>query len=452
MPQYLIRQAKAVVGYEIPQDIRIHDGVIVAIAPTLDRESDDELIDASHCVVYPGFVNTHHHLAQSILKGVPAGLNQGLGEWLASVPYRFWPRITPDVMYVAAKLGLYEQLRSGVTTCADHHYLYHANTSPELEDAVWRAAEDLGIRLVLCRGAATAQGSHKGMKDSGINPETLDLSLDRLDASYKRYHDASPFSMRRLVVAPTSLIHTSPAEDLRSYAQWARECNLLRHSHLLEVSFDEQMAQQNFGMSAIDYAAKCDWLGDDVWFAHLVQVDEHAIELLAQTQTRIAHCPTSNCRLGSGIAPVLAMENAGIPITLGVDGSASSENASMLQELNLAWLLHRTHSGPAATKVEQVLKWGTQNGAELLGVKTGQIAEGYAADLVLYSLDAPRFAGVHSLLEAPILCGEPVLIKHSFVNGKRVIENGHVLGVDEFELIREVKHAVQDLLARAPSN
>tara|TARA_R110001606_G_scaffold285414_1_gene433637 strand:- start:3726 stop:5084 length:1359 start_codon:yes stop_codon:yes gene_type:complete len=452
MPQYLIRQAKAVFGYEFPQDIRIKDGVISAIAPTLNRELDDELIDASHCVVYPGFVNTHHHLAQSILKGVPAGLNQGLGEWLASVPYRFWPQITPDLMYVAAKLGLYEQLRSGVTTCADHHYLYHATTSPELEYAVWRAAEDLGIRLVLCRGGATVQGSHKGMQDSGIVPESLDLSLDRLDASYKRYHDASSFSMRRLVVAPTSLVHTSPAEDLRSYAQWAKERKLLRHSHLLEVSFDEQMAQQNFGMSAIDYAAHCDWLGDDVWFAHLVQADAHAIELLAQTKTRIAHCPTSNCRLGSGIAPVLAMEKAGIPITIGVDGSASSENASMLQELNLAWLLHRTQGGPAATNVTQVLKWGTQNGAELLGLKTGQITEGYAADLVLYSLDAPRFSGVHSLLEAPILCGEPALIKYSFVNGKQVVENGQVLGVDEAELIQDVKAAVLELLAKSPVN
>lgn len=452
MPQYLIRQAKAVAGYELPQDIRIKDGVIAAISSTLERESGDDLIDASGCVVYPGFVNTHHHLAQSILKGVPAGLNQGLGEWLASVPYRFWPQITPDLMYIAAKLGLYEQLRSGVTTCADHHYLYHASTSPELEDAVWRAAEDLGIRLVLCRGGATVQGSHKGMQDSGIVPESLDLSLDRLNASYKRYHDASPLSMRRLVVAPTSLVHTSPAEDLRGYAQWAKERNLLRHSHLLEVSFDEQMAQQNFGMSAIDYAGHCDWLGDDVWFAHLVQADVHAIELLAQTKTRIAHCPTSNCRLGSDIAPVLAMEKVGIPITLGVDGSASSENASMLQELNLAWLLHRTQGGPTATNVAQVLKWGTQNGADLLGLKTGQIAEGYAADLVLYSLDVPRFSGVHSPLETPILCGEPALIKHSFVNGKRVVENGQVLGVDEGKLVHDVKAAVLELLARSPAN
>lgn len=450
MPQYLIRQAQAVFGFDTPQDIRIKEGVIHAIASNLDPELDDTLINASQCVVYPGFVNTHHHLAQAILKGVPAGLNQGLGEWLASVPYRFWPKITPDLMYVAAKLGLYEQLRSGVTTCADHHYLYHATTSPELEDAVWRAADDLGIKLALCRGGTTTVGTHKGMQDSGIDPETLELSLDRLDTSYRKYHDGSPLSKRRLVVAPTSLVHTSSAEDLRAYAQWAKARGLKRHSHLLEVSFDEQMAQQRHGMSAIDYAAHCDWLGDDVWFAHLVQANDDAIVKLAKTGTRIAHCPTSNCRLGSGIAPVLTMQQAGMPITVGVDGSASSENASMLQELNLAWLIHRAVGGPDATTIEQVISWGTRNGAELLGLKTGRIEVGYAADLVMYSLDAPRFAGVHSPLEAPVLCAEPATIAYSFVNGDIVVEQGLVNGVDERELVEDVQKAVLDLLARAP--
>ncbi|MBJ7537494.1 amidohydrolase family protein [Marinomonas transparens] len=451
MPQYLIRKAQAVFGYSSTQDIRFKNGVITDIGESLTVHADDVQIDASNCVLYPGFINTHHHLAQSILKGIPAGLNQGLGEWLVSVPYRFWPHITPDLMYVAAKLGLYEQLRSGVTTCADHHYLYHSTTSPELEDAVWRAADDLGIKLVLCRGGATTQGSHKGMQGSKIVPETLSLSLDRLDASYKHYHDDSPFSMRRLVVAPTSLIHTSPAEDLKVYAQWAKDRQLKRHSHLLEVSFDEEMAQQRFGMGAIDYAAHCDWLGEDVWFAHLVKADHNAIKLLAQTKTRIAHCPTSNCRLGSGVAPAIAMEKTGIPITVGVDGSASSESASMLQELNLAWLLHRSQGGPEATNVNQIIHWGTSNGADLLGLITGRIEVGYAADLVLYSLDAPRFAGVHSPLEAPILCGEPALIKHSFINGKQVVENGNVLGVDGDELVQEVRSAVLTLLEREAS-
>ncbi len=448
MTQYFIHQAEAVFGFDQPVSIRLKDGVIADIGESLVATDQDTVIDASQCVIYPGFVNTHHHLAQSILKGIPAGLNQGLGEWLASVPYQFWPHITPDLMYVAAKLGLYEQLRSGVTTCADHHYLYHKTTSPELEEAVWQAAEELGMRFVLCRGGATVQGSHKGMKDSRIEPETLTLSLDRLETSYKHHHDASLHSMKRLVVAPTSLIHTSPEADLRTYAAWAKQRNLKRHSHLLEVSFDEQMAQQKFGMSAIDYAAHCDWLGNDVWFAHLVKADQYAIDLLAATGTSIAHCPTSNCRLGSGIAPAIAMEQAGMKITLGVDGSASSENASMLQELNLAWLIHRSQHGPEVTNIEQVIRWGSENGAALLGLKTGCLVEGYAADLVIYSLQTPRFSGVHSRLEAPVLCGEPAQIAYSFVNGKLVVEQGQVLGVDEEKLVEDVRDACKILLEK----
>ncbi|BFM50397.1 amidohydrolase family protein [Marinomonas sp. THO17] len=449
MTQYFIHQAEAVFGFERPVSIRLRDGIIADLGEDLAATDQDMVIDASQCVVYPGFVNTHHHLAQAILKGIPAGLNQGLGEWLVSVPYQFWPHITPDLMYIAAKLGLYEQLRSGVTSCADHHYLYHAATTPELEEAVWQAAQDLGVRFVLCRGGATAQGSHKGMKGSTIQPESLSLALTRMEKSYQQHHDDSALSMKRLVVAPTSLVHTSPAEDLKAFAQWAKVRGLKRHSHLLEVGFDEQIAQQKFAMRAIDYAAHCDWLGDDVWFAHLVKADEYAIQRLAQTGTGIAHCPTSNCRLGSGIAPAIAMEQAGMKITLGVDGSASSENASMLQELNLAWLLHRSQAGPEATKIEQVIRWGSENGADLLGLKTGQLAQGYAADLVIYSLDSLRYAGVHSRLQGPVLCAEPAKIAYSFINGKLVVEQGKVLGVDEAKLQQEVNEACDDLISRA---
>lgn len=452
MSQYFIHQAEAVFGFDHPVSIRIKNGIIADIGDRLVATDQDIIIDASQCVVYPGFVNTHHHLAQSILKGVPAGLNQGLGEWLASVPYQFWPHITPEHMYAAAKLGLYEQLRSGVTTCADHHYLYHAATTPELEEAVWQAASDLGVRFILCRGGATAQGSHKGMQGSAIQPESLSLALARMETTYQQHHDDNPFSMKRLVVAPTSLVHTSPVEDLRAFAEWAKVRGLKRHSHLLEVGFDEQMAQQKFAMSAIDYAAHCDWLGEDVWFAHLVKADEYAIQRLAQTGTGIAHCPTSNCRLGSGIAPAITMEQAGMKITLGVDGSASSENASMLQELNLAWLIHRSQHGPEATNIEQVIRWGSENGADLLGLKTGQLAQGFAADLVIYSLASPRYAGVHSRVEAPVLCGEPAKIAYSFVNGKLVVKQGDVVGVNDVRLQQEVNEACQDLLARAISS
>lgn len=449
---YLIRDASAVFSSTSPDasDIRIRDNRIVELGRGLLQIEDETLIEARGCVVWPGLVNTHHHLAQSLLKGVPEGLNQGLGDWLGSVPYRFWPHITPELMYHAARLGMYEMLRSGVTTCADHHYLYHRDTSPELEAAVWQAADELGMRLVLCRGFATETGSHKGMARHAIQPETLEQVLQRLDASLACYHQPQADAMRRLVVSPTSLIHSTGPVALETLADYARANGLRRHSHLLEVAFDDQQARSKYGLSAIDYAAEQDWLGPDVWFAHLVHSDAQVIARLAESGTGIAHCPTSNCRLGSGIAPVPAMAAMQVPVGIGVDGSASSESGSMLQELNLAWLLHRAVAGPAATSPEQVLRWGSAGGAALLGfADLGEIAVGKLADLVLYDLQQPRFAGVHSTLMAPLLCGEPATLRYGFVNGRLVVEEGRVAGLDEADLIRQVQASVQALLAMA---
>lgn len=449
---YLIQNAVGIASPESPdaQDIRVRDGRITELGRNLEPtpEQPEILVNASGCVIWPGLVNTHHHLAQSIMKGVPEGLNQGLGEWLSSVPYRFWPKVTPELMYHAARLGLYELIRSGTTTCADHHYLYHATTSPELEEAVWQAAEELDIRLVLCRGNATETGSHEGMIEHRIEPESIEQIIDRLEATRRKHHQSGPDAMKKLVVAPTSLIHSSSPEGLKAQAQWARENDLKMHSHLLEVNFDELQARKKYGLSAIDYAESCDWLGPDVWYAHLVYSDSHAIERLAKTGTGIAHCPTSNCRLGSGIAPLINMVAAGVPISLAVDGSASAESGSMLQELNLTWLIHRAAHGPDATTLEQVLDWGSRGGAELLGLNaTGSLAVGKAADLVLYDIDKPRFAGVHTPLMAPLMCGEPVHVRDSFVQGRRIVKNGQIDGLDEGELTRKVQESVAQLLA-----
>ncbi|HCW91291.1 MAG TPA: amidohydrolase [Marinobacter sp.] len=451
---YLIRNATAIHTQDTPgaRDIRIRNGRITEMGRGLTPlpEQPETVIDASGCVIWPGLVNTHHHLAQSIMKGVPGGLNQGLGEWLSSVPYRFWPKVTPELMYHAARLGLYEMIRSGATTCADHHYLYHSNTSPELEDTVWQAAEELGIRLVLCRGSATETGSHEGMIEHRIEPETIDQVIDRLDATRKKHHQSGADAMKKLVVAPTSLIHSSTPEGLRIQARWAREHGLRMHSHLLEVEFDEIKAREKYRQSAIDYAEACDWLGPDVWYAHLVHSNPRAVERLAATGTGIAHCPTSNCRLGSGIAPVVDMQKAGVPVSLAVDGSASAESGSMLQELNLAWLIHRATHGPDATTLEQVLDWGTRGGANLLGLQdTGSLSVGKQADLVVYDIDQPRFAGVHSTLLAPLMCGEPVQVRDSFVQGRRIMKDGHVAGLDERELTRKVQEGVARMLAEA---
>ena len=445
---YLIKKIASVYGHgRNVTDIRIDGNRITEVGSQLMPHAGEAIIDGRHCVAYPGFINTHHHLAQSVLKGIPAGLNQPLSEWLASVPYQYWPHMEPELIYYAAKLGLYESLRSGVTTCADHHYLYHKHSSAEVEDALWQAADELGMRFVLCRGGANVVGSHKGLANAGIEPETLDQTLSRLQHSLSKYHQTTGDAMRKLVVAPTSLIHSTTAEQLVELASFARSQSLRMHSHLLEVDFDQQQSLAKYQCSAIDYAEQVNWLGSDVWFAHLVKADNHTINRLAATGTAISHCPTSNCRLGSGIAPVIEMAKAGMTISLGIDGSASSESASMLQELNLAWLLHRATHGADATCIDQVINWATKGGAQVLGYdQLGTIAVGQLADIVLFDVSATRYTGVHSIAEAPVMLGEPASVRYSFINGNMVVKGGKVAGINETALIKDANLALSKLM------
>jgi len=397
-----------------------------------------EIIDATGLLVYPGLVNTHHHIAQSLLKAIPGSLNLGLNDWLGAVPYRYWPRFTPDSLYTAARIGFSELLAAGCTTCADHHYLYHRDTSPEIEQALLQAAREIGIRLILCRGIATVKGSHRGMAATQLVPESIDLCLQRLQTLVAQHHDAAADAMMRVVVAPTSLVHTCSQEDLLILAQFARSHGLQLHTHLLEVSYDEIVCRQKYGISAVDYAERCEWLGSDVWFAHLVQVDNAGIAKLGATNTGVAHCPSSNARLGSGIAPIPALAAAGVRISLGVDGSAAAESGSLVNEMLLALLLHRTQQGPGITSAEDVVEWTTAAGARLLGLpETGALVPGMLADLALYELEAPRFAGLWQPELAPVLCGEPLTARHVMVNGQWKLRDSRIIGLDYAALRRD---------------
>ncbi|WP_017446474.1 amidohydrolase family protein [Gayadomonas joobiniege] len=447
--KYLIKNADYIFSQPEKTDIRIDGSRIIQIGKNLLIKEGEQVIDAENTIIYPGFVNTHHHIAQSVIKGIPTGLNQNLSAWLASVPYTYWPHFTPELMYWAAKLGFYEQLRSGVTSCADHHYLYHKNTSQELEDAVWQAAAEVGIKLVLCRGGATVRGTHKGMQKNNIEPESIDLALKRIDDSRTRYHQTTADATQKIVVAPTTIMHSAKADDLKSFASYARNHKLRLHSHLLEVDFDEQTAQEKYQMSAVQFAQSVDWLGPDVWFAHLVKTTNSDINVLAQSGTGIAHCPTSNCRLGSGIAPLLKMRDAGMPISIGVDGSASAEAASMLQEINLTWLLHRAVGGANATHLQECVHWATESGAKMLGLdNVGRIEVGQQADLVLWDITHYRYQGIHEKAYAPIMAGEPAKIKMSFVNGIPVVKGGEPINLRYSELTQNLTEQIQLLKNR----
>ncbi|MGA1676688.1 MAG: amidohydrolase family protein [Pseudomonadales bacterium] len=446
MSDIFIRNAITISGHA---DIHVRGNRIHRIGLDLPNEAGGEEIDASGSLVWPGLVNTHHHLVQSLLKGVPSAIQSGLNEWLPLVPFAAWPHVTPDTVYTAARLGFAELLRSGCTTCADHHYLYDESAlSMEREAALFQAAAECGIRFVLCRGGATQAGTHKGLAGSKHFTESLETWIDRLDETFRRHHDPAPDAMSRLVVAPTSIVHTSTPEALRELGNFARARGLRRHSHLLEVPYDEQMAQVQYGLSAADYAESVGWLGDDVWYAHLVHADTNAVARFGETRTGIAHCPVSNCRLGSGVAPLPGMLASGMQISLGVDGSASAESGSMVNELMQAWLVHRAIGGADATSPLEVMRWGTAGGADLLGLEAGRLAEGALADLVMFDIDQPRFMGLWMPTMAPVLCGEPIKAERVMVNGKWVIERGQVKGIDLADLAQSASRERQRLMER----
>ncbi|MEM9743840.1 MAG: amidohydrolase family protein [Pseudomonadota bacterium] len=431
-----------------PQDLLIEGSNIAAVGHNLVVPAGAQRLDLTGKLLWPGLVNTHHHLAQTLLKGVPAALSAPLADWLPAVPYTAWPLIDADALYAAARLGLYELLRAGCTTCADHHYLYAATTSEEIEAALWQAADDLGMRLVLCRGGAVQSKSHPGMRRSMLQPESQTQWLERLEATVRKHHDPAPDARERVVVAPTSLVHGAPPALMRELGDFARRHKLRRHSHLLEVAADNEAAMALHGFDALDYADEIGWLEDDVWYAHLVHLKPEDLPRLARRGVGLAHCPTSNCRLGSGIAPAPALDAAGANVSLGVDGAASAEPATPLSEMSLAWLLHRAIGGSAATDAHQIAHWATAGGARVLGLNTGRLAAGCAADLAIYDLEQPRLAGLWAPELAPVLCGEPLSACDVMVHGRWVLRDGALPGTDTNVLHQDAARARKRLQQR----
>ena len=428
-------------------NVRIRDGRILQIDAGLMPLPGEDVLDASGCVIYPGWVNTHDHLFQRLLKGVSAGMNSGLAQWLASVMHARVARVTPDLLRVAARLGMAELLLSGSTTCADHHYLYQRNSPAELSDVLFEVAEEFGVRFVLCRGGALEIEAASGLATpQALIPETFDEYVGSVEALVSRFHETQPDAMRRVVLAPTTPTFSLMPHALSGLAQAARDLGIYLHSHLSETRDYVSFCQERYGCTPIEFVADRGWLGPDVWYAHLVHVDDSELALLAQTGTGIAHCPTSNCRLGSGIARIPEMAQRSIPIALGVDGTASNESGGMLAEVHMAWLLHRATHGAEATTVEQVIQWGSTGGARMLGLDgVGPLAAGSAADLVVYDLDNPRYFGVHDELAAPVMCGEPARVRHALVQGRVVVRNGEIPGLDMARLRYEARAALMEL-------
>jgi cytosine/adenosine deaminase-related metal-dependent hydrolase len=443
-------------------DVRIRQGVITEIG-TLQAEPGERVLRAEGCVVYPGWVNTHHHLFQSLLKGIPAGINQPLLPWLAAVPVAYRRHFDHEAaLRLAARIGLVELLLSGCTTVADHQYLYWPGMPFDASAAVFEEAERLGVRLVLCRGGQTLpRSAGEGEPVAQLRSETLEGFLAAVEHDVHRFHDAGPMAMRRVASAITTPNWSCPADHLKPLAREARRLGIRLHSHLSETHDYVRWAHEQHGCTPLQFVADHEWVGADVWYAHMVHLSTAELQLCAQTGTGIAHCPQSNARLGSGIARIPEALALGVPVGLAVDGAASNEAADMAREAHAAWLVHRAdpragerigqpggHAG--AVTAEDVVHIGTAGGARVLGLPgVGALAPGMAADIVVYDLDQPRHFGLHDPALAPVVSGGRPTLRALLVQGRVIVENDRIPGLDLAQLRAESEAFVQRLLGAA---
>ena len=448
----VVRGAKAIMtgSAQTPRaigpDIRIHGSKIVAIG-ALTPEPGERVVDASDCVVYPGWVDTHHHLLQTLMKGVPGGMNVSLREWLDAVPFAFRMRFDAETLETAALLGMAELLLGGCTTIADFHNLYYPNMSFDSSEVMFRAAAQLGVRFALCRGFSSRLRPTTTPNPLTMPPERFADVMADIGRLASTWHDPSPASRRRVVVAPSSFTLSLEASQLSELATEARHLGLRMHSHLAESADDIKICREMHNLRPLEYAAHVGWTGPDVWFAHLVHIDEEDIRILGNTHTGIAHCPGSNGRIGNGVARVLDMRAAGASISLGQDGSAANDPGDMISEAHFTWYLHRAKNGYDSLSIEDVIHWGTHSGAKVLDLgAVGLIAPGYEADLAVYRLDDIRFAAFHDTAIAPVATGVRPFLKCLMVGGQSVVEDDKILGLDMDDLRGRVQAGVNRLL------
>ncbi|MBO4220884.1 amidohydrolase family protein [Bradyrhizobium neotropicale] len=427
--------------------VRIRDGVIAEIG-ALEPQPDEQRIDARGCVIYPGLISTHHHMFQSVMKGVAAGINLPLAGWLRAAPYRLWAKLDEEALVVAAKIALSELLLSGTTTAADHHYLFSDTFRFDPANVIFEVARDLGIRLVFCRGGAT-KDRHMNADDFPPMPvETLDSMLKSVEACAQRFHDPSPRSLTRVALAPTTPTWSLDPGELKEVIAAARRMKLRLHSHLSETADYVDFCLSVHGKRPVEWLADHDWLGPDIWFAHLVHLDSGEVEILASTGTGMAHCPQSNCRLGSGVAPADHMARLGGAVSLGVDGAASNEAADMISEMHSCWHSHRAVKGAHAVTAEDVVHWATAGGARVLGFpEIGTLAPGQQADIAIFDLNQPRHFGMHDPLIAPVTCGGSAHVRYLLIGGRIVVEDGAIPGLDIAKLRSDALRVVERMAA-----
>lgn len=402
-------------------DILIRDGQIAEVGQ--DLKSNGEIVQAQGCVVTPGLVNSHHHLFQTLTRAVPAAQDALLFGWLKTL-YPIWQKFGPEEIFISTQNGLAELALSGCSMTSDHLYLYP--NGARLDDSI-AAASEIGMRFHPTRGSMSIGESKGGLPPDALVEEEKTILEDCIRV-VDRFHDASESSLLRVGIAPCSPFSVSQ-ELMRDAAVLARDKGVMLHTHLAENEEDIAYSLANFGCRPGQYAEELGWTGDDVWHAHCVKLDGQEIDLFAQTRTGVAHCPCSNCRLGSGIAPVRAMRDAGVPVGLGVDGSASNDSSSLIEEARQSMLLQRVQNGADAMSAREALEIATRGGAEVLGrPECGQIAVGKRADIAIWDVSGIDSSG--SWDPAALVLAGPRKVRTLFVEGVEIVRDFHISAIN----------------------
>lgn len=439
---------------EIPDGgLFIRGGFIEEVAPVseLRNQTADEVLDLRGHVLLPGLVNTHHHFYQTLTRAVPAAQDANLFNWLKTL-YPIWARLTPEDIFVSTQTALSELALSGCTTASDHLYLFPNGS--RLDDEI-AAASEIGLRLHASRGSMSLSE-----KDGGLPPDSVVDSEDSILKDSQRliqnYHDPKPGAMTQIVLAPCSPFSVT-TDLMKESAKLAREYGVHLHTHLAETEDEEQFCMQMFGHRPVGYMQEVDWVGGDVWFAHAIWVNDAEIKVFAEHNCGVAHCPHSNMRLASGIAPIKEYRQAGVNVGIGVDGSASNDGSHLLAEVRQAMLLSRVKEGITGFSLSndpnrklmtgrEALYLGTRGGAAVLGRSDiGSLEIGKCADFFAVDLNRLEFAGMHDPVSA-IVFGQPVRVDYTVVGGKFIVKEGQLATADEGKIIERHNQAAKKLL------
>lgn len=423
----------------------IEDGVIKYIGNEVFEA--EEVIDAKNMYVYPGLVNSHHHLFQTFTRNLPQVQNMELFDWLTTL-YEIWKGVVSESVRYSSLVGMGELMKYGCTTCFDHHYLFPENAEETLIDEQFNSAKELGIRFHASRGSMDLS-----KKDGGLPPDSVVQKMDKVlydsERVIKKYHDASEFSMRQVALAPCAPFNVT-AELMKESAALARKYNVRLHTHLAETRDEEKYTLERFNMRPLEYMETLNWLGSDVWFAHGIHFNTDELKVLAKTQTGVAHCPISNMKLSSGIARIPEMISLDVPAGLAVDGSASNDGSNLLEELRICYLLHRSNWSNKAPTGYDILKLATKGSARVLGRKDlGELSVGKAADLFMINSNRIEFIGAEydpkSILGT---LGIKSPVDYTIVAGKVVVKDGKITTIDEEKTVFEARKAVENLFAK----